>query len=95
MLGEFNIAHNLSKDKAIFLNCKLWSPSEFHAKVLKKGSQVVLTGEIIQERYPKADGSKGEKVYIRVNKLQFFNTSGIKVDDGMNEIIEHNSEEVF
>jgi len=68
-------------EEASFFNFKQWFKTQkqvdFFAKQLKKGSQVTIDGDIIQERWEK-DGKKQSAYVLMVNRIipAFGNESG-------------------
>jgi len=75
---KFAIANNYSKkngdkyeDEANFFDCVLLGKrAEKLAQYLQKGKQVILGGELRQERWSDADGTKRSKVVIIVNHIE-------------------------
>ena len=66
-------------EEASYFNFKLWCKSQkqvdFYTQHLKKGSQVTIDGEFIQERWEK-DGQKQSAYVLMVNRvIPYFATS--------------------
>ena len=67
-------------EEASFFNFKMWLKSQkqvdFYTQYLKKGAQVTIDGEMIQERWEK-DGQKQSAYVILANRIiPFFASSG-------------------
>lgn len=67
-------------EEASFFNFKMWLKSQkqvdFYTQHLKKGSQVTIDGEMIQERWEK-DGQKQSAYVILANRIiPFFASNG-------------------
>lgn len=62
------------KDIPNFIEFKNWIKSdkqvEFYRNNFKKGTKVVLNGELLQEQWEK-DGQKHSKLTVNVNKIEF------------------------
>ncbi len=86
MTGSIAVNRSFKKgeewvEEASFFNFKQWFKSQkqvdFFAKQLKKGAQVTIDGDIIQERWEK-DGKKQSAYVLMVNRIipAFGNESG-------------------
>ena len=74
---EFSVAVNSlgKKEQTTFINIQTWNKvAENCAKYLKKGSRVLVDGELRQDTWEAEDGSKRSKYYVNTNVVQFFNT---------------------
>lgn len=65
-------------EEASFFNFKMWLKSQkqvdYYTKYLKKGAQITIDGEMIQERWEK-DGQKQSAYVIMANRIIPFYTS--------------------
>lgn len=90
-IGNISIANNYSKkvgteykDDANYFNATVFGKQcEGLQPYLKKGTQVVITGELRQERWEK-DGQKNSRVNIIVSNIQLVggHSDGAKKDNG-------------
>lgn len=68
---NFSIANNGFKEHVSFFNCHMWDKyAETMSKFLLKGKQVVIHGEIRQERWTDKDNNKRSNVVINVSQVQ-------------------------
>lgn len=67
-------------DEANFFDATIWGKrGESVSKYLEKGKQIVVEGELRQERW-ETDGQKRSKVTIHVDNIQFFGSGERKVE---------------
>lgn len=74
-IGLFTVAKTRSVKKqdqwieeTDFIDCKKWNPGKL-ADYLKKGQQVSISGDIVQESWEK-DGQKRSRLIIQVDNIQ-------------------------
>ena len=60
-----------------FIQVEAWGRNaENIAKYFKKGSKILIQGELKQNRFEDKDGNKREKVYVNVDKFEFLDSKG-------------------
>ena len=71
-VSKFSIAVNRTKDEADFFEVEAWEKTaEVVSQYCKKGSQVGISGLLIQERWQdKTTGTNRSKVVVRCNRLE-------------------------
>jgi len=76
-LASFNIAHsdNYKKDnewikQTSWVKCKKFSPTDFQLQNLKKGTSVILSGKLKEEKWGK-DNKKYSQIVLMVDKISF------------------------
>jgi len=70
-LTVFTLAVNVSKDDAMFIDCKApGKTGELIGQYLQKGSQCAITGKLTMDKWEK-DGNKFSKIGIFVANCQF------------------------
>lgn len=75
---NFNIAHNVAKEKSIFIDCVAFGRNaEFITKYFKKGGQIILSGSLDIDSYTDKEGKDARKTKIKVSQV-FFPGSGKK-----------------
>lgn len=68
---------NFKKDETNFIQVEAWGKNaENIAKYFKKGSKILIQGELKQNRFEDKDGNKREKVYVNVDKFEFLDAKG-------------------
>ncbi|WP_436888827.1 single-stranded DNA-binding protein [Mammaliicoccus sciuri] len=68
---------NFKKDETNFIQVEAWGKNaENIAKYFKKGSKILIQGELKQNRFEDKDGNKREKVYVNVDKFEFLESKG-------------------
>lgn len=68
---------NFKKDETNFIQVEAWGKNaENIAKYFKKGSKILIQGELKQNRFEDKDGNKREKVYVNVDKFEFLDSKG-------------------
>lgn len=68
---------NFKKDETNFIQIEAWGKNaENIAKYFKKGSKILIQGELKQNRFEDKDGNKREKVYVNVDKFEFLDSKG-------------------
>lgn len=71
-ITSFSIAHNETKDKTIFISVDVWDKEgETCAKVLKKGSNVIVDGRLHDDSYTNKEGQKVSKTTIVADRVTF------------------------
>jgi single-strand DNA-binding protein len=71
-ITSFRIAHNESKDKSIYFSVDVWDrEGETCAKVLKKGSRVIVDGRLRDDSYTNKEGVKVSKTSITADRVTF------------------------
>ena len=66
---------NFKKDETNFIQVEAWGKkAENIAKYFKKGSKILIQGELKQNRFEDKDGNKREKVYVNVDKFEFLDS---------------------
>jgi single-strand DNA-binding protein len=71
-ITSFRIAHNETKDKTIFISVDVWDKEgETCAKVLKKGSNVIVDGRLHDDSYTNKEGQKVSKTSIVADRVTF------------------------
>ena len=82
--SNFSLAVNRKyndKEEVSFINCTSWNKTaEIMSQYCKKGSQVAVSGELIQDRWEK-DGQKQSKIKVVVRNVQFLSTKDGGKDD--------------
>lgn len=77
---NFSIASNKSKkgadgkytDEPSFFDCVVWGKeAEWAVPKAKKGAKVVITGELLQNRWKDKDGKSQSKIVINAEKVFF------------------------
>lgn len=69
-VATFSMAVDGYGEKVNFFDCEAWGqPGEYIYEFLKKGSQLVIDGELVQQTWEK-DGQKHSRVIVRVSKAQ-------------------------
>lgn len=66
---SFRIAHQLSKDEALFIDVEVFNgwAERFTAK---KGDPVVVLGELLYNSFVGKDGQKRSKLYVRAREVK-------------------------
>ena len=81
---NFSLAVNRKyndKEEVSFIGCQVWNKTaEIMCQYCKKGSQVGITGELIQDRWEK-DGQKQSKIKVVVRNVQFLSIKDGGKDD--------------
>jgi single-strand DNA-binding protein len=71
-ITSFRIAHNETKDKTIYISVDAWDKEgETCAKVLKKGSSVIVDGRLHDDSYTNKEGQKITKLSITADRVTF------------------------
>lgn len=71
-VAHFTIAVNGYNDTADFFTVNVWgNQAEYCAKYLKKGSKVLVEGEIHNRSYEDRDGNKRTVTEITANNVEF------------------------
>lgn len=72
VIAKFSIAVNRTKDESDFFEVEAWEKTaEVVAQYCKKGSQVGVSGSLIQERWKdKTTGTGRSKVVIRCSRIE-------------------------
>ena len=68
---EFSLAVRAGygdKQNTFWVRCVMWNRAKL-ADYLKKGSRVVVSGELNMREFDKKDGTKGQSLELRVNDL--------------------------
>ena len=74
---------NFKKDETNFIQVEAWGRNaENIAKYFKKGSKILIQGELKQNRFEDKDGNKREKVYVNVDKFEFLDSKGSNQGQG-------------
>ena len=69
---SFRVANNLTKEVSVFLDCKAFGKTaEACGKVLRKGSQVAITGKLSQYTYTTKDNQKRSGYEILCDSIDF------------------------
>lgn len=94
-IANFSIACNEYKkdgaDDVSFFNCVAFDKlAETISKYFKKGSRILLDGQLKQERWQDKEGKNKDKTVIIVNKI-FFVDSSKKSDDTIDSAPDTNS----
>jgi single-strand DNA-binding protein len=73
-----------------FIDCVAWGKTgETIARYLHKGRQVVVIGEIRQDRWKADDGSGRSKVYVKVRSFSFVSDGSNNGGGGRREVSNH------
>lgn len=60
------------REETLFIDCKAWGkPGEIIGQYMKKGSSILIEGELRLEKWDGQDGAKHSKHVINVEKFQF------------------------
>ena len=72
VVAKFSIAVNRTKDEADFFEIEAWEKTaEVVSQYCKKGSQVGISGSLVQERWQdKTTGTNRSKVVVRCSRLE-------------------------
>jgi single-strand DNA-binding protein len=72
VVAKFSIAVNRTKEEADFFEIEAWEKTaEVVSQYCKKGSQVGITGSLVQERWKdKTTDTNRSKVVVRCNRLE-------------------------
>jgi len=76
---KFTVAENqrFDREKSNFHDCEAWGKTgEFVDKYFKKGSEIVVSGELRQEEWTAQDGSKRRSWKINVDAVDFCGKAG-------------------
>lgn len=66
------VKSNFKKDETGFYTIECWERiAEICEKYLEKGSQIGVTGELVQYRWEGSEGSKKSKISIRAKQIDF------------------------
>lgn len=71
---KFSVAENqrYDREKSNFHDCEAWGKTgEFVQKYFRKGSEIVVSGELRQEEWAAQDGSKRRAWKINVDAVDF------------------------
>ena len=69
---SFRVANNVTKDVTLFVDCKAFGKTaEACAKVIRKGSQISLTGKLTQYQYETKDKQKRSGYEILCDSIDF------------------------
>lgn len=76
---KFTVAENqrFDREKANFHECEAWGKTgEFVDKYFRKGSEIVISGELRQRNYEAKDGTKRTAWSINVDQVDFCGKAG-------------------
>jgi len=72
ILTTFTIAINNGNKEPYFFDCKAWNKTaENIGEYFRKGSKILIQGELIQEKWKTDDGENRSKVLVNVNRFDF------------------------
>lgn len=81
---NFSIAVGRGEENVSFFDVTCWKKTaDAVTQYMSKGSQVVISGEIVQDRYQDKEGKNKSKVFINAHSVQFV---GGKKQDQSNEV---------
>lgn len=72
VIAKFHLAVNRTKNEADFFEVEAWEKSaEVIGQYCKKGSQIGVSGRLLQERWPdKTTGANRSKVVVRCQRVE-------------------------
>ena len=60
------------KESVLFIDCEAWGKTgEMIAKYFKRGSKILISGELKLDRWESANGDKKSKIYLNVRSFSF------------------------
>lgn len=78
-IGLFSIANNKDKETTYFFQCKSFSDKVF--PYLKKGTQILVSGELVQNKYNDKEGNPKENIGILAYKIDFVSSGEKKKEE--------------
>ena len=97
ILTTFTIAINNGKKEPYFFDCKSWNKTaENISEYFRKGSKILIQGELIQEKWKTDDGENRSKVLVNVNRFDFVTSKKgeEKENESEKEIVKFAEEEI-